>query len=337
MVRSRHIRWRGIHRIALLLCIFAFPLYGPSALSQPAGKVPRLCILAFEPALAGMARYTPFFDRLRELGHVDGRSIAIDWLSADGEGDAFPGLAAECVRRSADVIVAGTTPAATAAKRATTTIPIVMLSLGDPVGTGLVSSLARPDGNVTGTTQMAPQMMAKRLELLKEAVPRLSRVLVLTYPRDPISRGQIAAVEQAAKALGVELLIHKVDVPEDIDAGFAAGRKVQVDGVIATADSIFFIHRARLVELQTTHALPGVFGLAPFVQAGGLISYEADQGALISRSATYVDKLLKGARPGDLPIEQPTLFKLAINLRTARALGIGIPPSILARADEMIE
>ena len=326
-----------MQRIALLLWIGAFALCGSAALGQPAAKVPRLCFLAFDSLGPGDSRYSPFFERLRELGYVDGRSIAIDWLSANGQSDAFPRHAADCVQRNADVIIVATTPAAVAAKRATSTIPIVMMSLGDPVGTGLVTSLAQPGGNITGMSFMAPQMAAKRLELLKEAVPSLSRVLVLTYPRDPISPGQISALQEAAKSLRVELLIHNVDRPEDIAPGFAAGRKAQVDGVMSTSESIFSLQGTQIIELCRIDALPAVFYLSPLVAAGGLMSYAHDRDALLASGAVLVDKVLKGARPGDLPVEQPTLFKLAINLRTAKALGLAIPPSILARADEVIE
>ena len=195
-------------RTALLFYVSAVLLQASVAFAQAPTSAPRLCLLTFDPVSSGWSRYTPFFDRLRELGYVVGMSIVVNWLSAIGQASAFPDLAAQCVRDKADVIVVGTTPAAEAAKQATGTLPIVMLPLGDPVGTGLVASLARPGGNITGTTTLAPLMIAKGLELLKEAVPRLSRVLVFTYPRDPISRGQISALREAAKSLGVELLVH---------------------------------------------------------------------------------------------------------------------------------
>jgi putative ABC transport system substrate-binding protein len=324
-------------RLSLLLWVGAAFLQASVAFGQPAPKVPRLCLLTFDPASSGWSRYTPFFDRLRELGYVDGRSLVVNWLSANGRSDAFPDLASQCVRDNADVIVVGTTPAAEAAKRATGTIPIVMLPLGDPVGTGLVTSLARPGGNVTGTTTLAPLMIAKGLELLKEAVPGVSRVLVFTYPRDPISRGQVSALHAAAKSLGVELLVHDIDGPTDFPPGFEEGRKAGVDGVITTVESIFFVNRAQIIDLARSHALPAVFSEEFFVTEGGLMSYDADRQVLGVHSANYVDQVLKGVKPGDLPIEQPAVFTIAVNLRTARALGIAIPPSILARADKVIE
>jgi len=212
-----------------------------------------------------------------------------------------------------------------------------MLPLGDPVGTGLVPSLANHSTNLTGTTNLAPQMMVKGLELLKETLPRLSRVLVLTYPRDPISRGQITALQGAARSLGVELLVSDIDRAEDLAPAFAAGRKNAVEGVLVTVESIFQVNRDLIVELARANALPGVFSEVTFVRAGGLLSYDSDRQLLMTRSADFVDKVLKGVLPRDLPIEQPTVFTIAINKGTARALGITIPQSILARADEVVE
>lgn len=306
--------------------------------TQPiGGHVPRLCFLTFDPVSTGPSRYTPFFDRLRELGYLDGKSIVLDWLSADGQAERFPTVAADCVRRNADVIVTGSTPATLAAKQATARIPIVMLTLGDPVGTGLVTSLARPEGNVTGTTNLAPLMMVKGLELLKETIPSLSRALVLTYPVDPISRGQIVALRGAGKSLGIDLLVHEVAGPADFAPGFEAGQKAGVQAVITTVESIFSVNRAVLIGLTKSYKLPSLFAEAPFVQAGGLMSYDADRSVLTNRTADFVDRLLKGAKPADLPVEQPAVFTIAINLTTAKALGIAIPPSIMARANEVIE
>jgi putative ABC transport system substrate-binding protein len=309
----------------------------PLAARAQTGRIRRLCLVTFDPVTAGYGRYAPFLERLRELGYVEGRTIAIDWLSAEGQADRFPAIAADCVRRNADVIVVGTTPAAAAAKGATGTIPIVMLPLGDPVGTGLVSNLARPDANLTGTTNLAPLMVSKGLELLKEAIPVLARVLVLTYPSDPISPGQIAALRQSAATLGIELVVHGVAGPGDFAAGFEAGRKAQVQAVIATVESIFFVNRVQLIALTRASGLPSLFTEDSFVKIGGLLSYDADRPLLTNRSADFVDKVLRGAAPRDLPIEQPSVFTIAVNLATARALGITIPPSILARADEIIE
>lgn len=312
------------------------PLVG-NAHAQVTGRVPRLCFLTFDPVGTGPSRYTPFFERLRELGYVDGKSVAIERLSADGKAERFPALAADCVGHGADVIVTGSTPATQAAKDATSTIPIVMLTLGDPVGTGLVKSLARPDGNVTGTTNLAPQMMVKGLELLKETIPSLTRVLVLTYPVDPISRGQIAAMQGAAKSLSIELFVQNVTSPADFTPAFEAGRKAEVQAIVTTVESIFSANRELLLGLVKTHKLPSLFAVNYFVQAGGLMSYDADRDVLTGRTANFVDKILKGAKPGDLPIEQPAVFTISVNTSTARALGLTIPPAILARATELVE
>jgi len=322
--------------IGAVLCAAAVLWQAAPTMAQSAPRLPRICFLTVDPVATGNNRYTPFFDRLRELGFVDGQTISLDWLSA-GDDSAFDRPAAECVRRGANVIVTGSTPATQAAKRATTTIPIVMLVLGDPVGTGLVASLAKPGGNVTGTTNLAPQMMVKGLELLHDTVPRLARVLVITYPRDPISRGQVAALEQASKPLGIELLVRGIDGAQDLAAAFAAGEQAHVQGVIVTVESIFSVHRQALVDLVHQHRLPAVFSQNLFVRAGGLMSYDANREVLAARTADYVDKVLKGMSPGDLPIEQPSVFNIAINKRTARELGITFTPSLLALADEVIE
>lgn len=321
--------------VAALLFLAALLWLPAPALAQSA-NMPRLCFLTVDPVSTSRSRYTPFFNRLADLGYVDGKTLVLDWLSA-GDGSAFDKPAAECVRRGADVIVTGSTPATVAAKKATTTIPIVMLALGDPVGTGLVASLAQPGGNVTGTTNLAPLMMAKGLELLHDTVPGLARVLVLTYPRDPISRGQIAALEQTAKRLRIELLVRGIDGPQDLAAAFVAGEQASTQGLIVTVESIFSVHRQALIELARQHRLPGVFSQNLFVRAGGLMSYDANRDVLLVRTADYVDRVLKGARPADLPIEQPSVFNVAVNARTARELAITFPPSLLALADEVVE
>ena len=316
---------------ALLL---AAPL---AAEAQPARKIPRLCFLTFDPGTPQSSRFTPFFQGLRDLGYVDEQTITIDYLSADGRGERFPALAADCLRLKADIVVVTTTPAAQAAKNATRTIPIVMHSLGDPVTTGLVASLARPGGNVTGTTLMASGLAAKRLGLLKEIVPRISRVLVLAYLVDPIAAPQVKELESAAHSLGITLLVHDIRTADDLPAAFDAGAKERAEGVLTTAESIFVAQRNRVVQLAAQHRLPGIYPYRLTVDAGGLIAYDSYTSDLQRRAAAYVDKILKGAKPGDLPVEQPTKFELIINLKTAKALGLTIPPSILSRADRVIE
>jgi putative ABC transport system substrate-binding protein len=242
------------------------------------------------------------------------------------------------VRLQADIIAVTTTPAAQAAKSATRTIPIVMVSVGDPVGTGLVASLARPEGNVTGMSYMTTGLAAKRLELLKEAVPGISRVLVLSYLVDPIAPLQVTALKQAAPSLGVTLQIREIRTANDLPAAFADGVKGGADGLLTTAESIFRVERARVTELAARHRLPAVYPYtAMAAESGGLMAYLAVEEDLHRRAATYVDRLLKGAKPAELAVQHPTRFKLTINLKTAKTLGLTIPPSVLARADEVIQ
>jgi putative ABC transport system substrate-binding protein len=316
--------------VALTLAIL--PAHG-----QQTASIPRLCFLTFDPGTPQANRFNSFFQGLRDLGYADGQTISIDYLSADGQGERFPALAADCLRLKADIIVVTSTPAAKAAKNATRTIPIVMIALGDPVGTGLVDSLARPGANVTGQSFMAPGLAAKRLELLKEAVPRITRVLVLSYLTDPISTPQINELKTVAPSLGVKLQIHEIKTVDDFPAAFEAGIREGAEGLLTTVESIFFVHRARVIELAARHRLPAMYPLRIFVDAGGLMAYTHNSSDLYKRAATYVDRILKGAKPADLPIQQPTAFELLINLNTAKALGLTIPPSLRLRADQLIE
>jgi len=337
-----------ISRRAFVASLTSGFLAAPLAVeAQQAGKPPRLCFLTFDSRMtppnkssssrASPGHFDPFFLRLRDLGYVDGQTITIAYLSADGRGDRFPTLAAECLRLKADIIVVTTTPAAMAAKNATHTIPIVMIPLGDPVGTGLVASLAHPGGNVTGQTFMASGLAAKRLALLKEAVPRVSRVLVLSYLVDPIAAPQVKELESAARSLGVKLLIQDIRTADDLPAAFDAGAKEHVEGLLTTAESIFAVQGKQVVELAAQHRLPALYPYRVMVDQGGSMAYDSYTPDLLARTANYVDKILKGAKPADLPIEQPTEFELVVNLKTAKALGLTIPPPLLARADEVIE
>jgi putative ABC transport system substrate-binding protein len=314
--------------------IVAAPVAGGA---QQQSGVPRLCFLTFDPSTLQANRFSPFFQSLRDLGYTNGQTIHIDYLSAEGQGERFPALAAECLRLKADIIVVTTTPAAQAVKNATRTIPIVMIPLGDPVGTGLVASLARPGGNVTGMTFMASALGPKRLELLKEAVPRLSRVLVLTYLVDPIAPPQIQTLESAAGSLGVKLVVRDIRSADDLSAAFNAGSKEHVEAVLTTAESIFAAQRHRVVELAAQHRLPAMYPYEVIVNAGGLMAYDSYTVDLLPRTATYVDKILKGAKPSDLPVEQPSRFEFVINLKTAKALGLTIPQTLLLQASRVIE
>jgi putative tryptophan/tyrosine transport system substrate-binding protein len=331
-----------MRRLALFLSIAIAFVVTPFAVeAQQAGNVPRLCFLTFDPGTAQSPspRFEAFFQGLRDLGYVQGRTITIDYLVAEGRSERFPALAAECVRVKADIIVVSTTPAAQAAKNTTRTIPIVMLALGDPVGTGLVDSLARPGGNVTGMSQMTSGLAAKRLELLKEVVPGISRVLVLSYLVDPIAPLQVKALKEAAPSLGVTLQIRDIRSADDLPAAFDAGAREHAEGLLTTTESIFRVQRARVTELAARHRLPAIYAYSSFVtDAGGLMAYDIIEPDLHRRAAAYVDiKILKGAKPSDLAVQQPTKFELVVNLKTAKALGLTIPQSLLLRADELIQ
>ena len=313
----------------------AWPL---AAQAQQPRNIPRLCFLTFDPGTLRSTRFEAFFETLRDLGYVDGQTISIDYLSADGRGERFPALAAECLRLKADIIAASTTPATQAAKKVTRTIPIVMIALGDPVGTGLVDSLAQPGGNVTGMSMMFPDVATKRLQLLKEAVPAISRVLVLSYLVDPIAPLQVKALQQAAPSLGVTLQLHDIRTADDLPAAFEAGARERADGLFTTAESIFVAQRARVSELAARYRLPAMYPYSIQVtDAGGLMAYEPNIADLHRHAATYVDKILKGAKPSHLPVQQPTKFALVINLKTAKSLGLTISESFLLRADQLIE
>jgi putative tryptophan/tyrosine transport system substrate-binding protein len=329
-----------IHRrelIALLGGAAAWPL---AARAQQGRKVPRLCFLTFDPgtAQAPSSRFVPFFESLRALGYAQGQTIAIDYLSAEGNGDRFPALAAECLRLDPDIIAVSTTPAAQAAKNATRTIPIVMIALGDPIGTGLVDSLARPGGNLTGMSLMVPEVAAKRLNLLTQAVPGMSRVLVLTYLDDPIAALQVKALQEAARSLGVALQVHDIRTVDELPAAFDAATKAHAQGLLVTAESLFIVQRARVTELAARHRLPAIYPYTvQAADAGGLMAYDVNISDLFRRAASYVDRILKGAKPSDLPVQQPTKFEFVINLKTAKTLGLTFPPGLLAIADRVIE
>lgn len=323
--------------IALLgVAVAAWPLV---AHAQQTKKIPHLCFLTFDPGTyqSRSQRFDVFFNSLRDLGYVDGQTIVIDYLSADEKDDRFPSLVSECLRRKADIIAVSTTPAAQAAKRATRTVPIVMIALGDPVGTGLVESIARPGANVTGMSLMVPQLAVKRLELLKEAVPKISRVLVLSYLSDPIAPLQVAALDKAAPALGVTLLVRDIRSGADLAPAFDAAISEHVDGLLMTAESVLVVHSPQISDFAARLKLPAVYPYVIQAEGGGLIAYDVNIPDLHRNAALYVDKILKGAMPADLPVQQPAKLSLVINLKAAKALGIKLPPSLLARADKVIE
>jgi putative ABC transport system substrate-binding protein len=282
-------------------------------------------------------RLVSFRAGLRELGYVEGQNVAIEVRSAEGEYGRLPALAAELVSLPVDVIVTGADPAIEAAQHATSTLPIVMGVVVDPVAKGFVASLARPGGNITGLSMMAPVLAAKQLELLNETVPGLSRVAVLWNPTNPGNAPQLREVEGAAGTLAVRLQPVEVRGPHELEGAFAAMTEKQADGLIVLAESMLLDHRARVVDLAANSRLPAVYGLREHVDAGGLMSYSANISDMYRRAAYYVDRILKGTSPADLPVEQPMRFDFVINLRTAQALGLTIPQHVLYRATEVIQ
>jgi putative ABC transport system substrate-binding protein len=320
---------------ALVLYLVLAALAAPPAIgAEQLQKIPRIGILRIgsppDPFVEA------FKQGLRELGYVEGRNITIEYRWADGKRERLPKLAADLVSLNVDVIVASADAPAVAAKQATTVIPIVMPASGDPVEAGLVASLARPGGNVTGFATQGNELPGKWIELLKEALPDVSRVAVLWDP--DTAQGQLRVAETSARALGVRLQVLNARGPPDFETAFAEMQRNRADALVVLSSQVFYAHRARLVELAARQRLPTMYHQKEFVVgSGGLMSYGANFHELFRRAAGYVDKILKGAKPADLPVEQPTKFELVINLKTAKALGLGIPQSLLLRADQVIQ
>jgi putative ABC transport system substrate-binding protein len=309
-----------------------------AAEAQQAAKVARIGYLALNRAAAPDV-LEAFLQGLRDLGYVEGRNLVIEYRDAEGKPERLPALAAELVALKVEVIVAPGTLAALAAKQATRTIPIVFPSVGDPVTDGLVTSLARPGGNVTGLSPFGEELVGKRLELLTQAVPGVSRVAVLWQPGAVPERTEkdiLKGADVAARALGVRPQFVEARGPADFDRAFSDMTRVRASALTVLPYAMFINERRHLVDLAAKNRLPAVYGLREFVDAGGLMAYGPDRADMYRRAATYVDKILKGAKPGDLPVEQPTKFELVINLKTAKALGLTIPQSLLQRADEVI-
>jgi len=307
--------------------------------AQQAAKVARIGYLAGASRVTNPHLHEAFRQGLRDLGYVEGRNVVIEYRDAEGKLERLPALAAELVALKVDVIMAPGTPHALAAKQATRTLPIVFAFVVDPVTDGLVTSLARPGGNVTGLSNLAPELVGKRLELLTQAVPGVGRVAVLWQPGavpEPTGKDMLKEADVAARALGVRLQFVEARGPADIDRAFSEVTRARAGALTVVAGNMFFNERRRLVDLAAKHRLPAVYPLREFVDAGGLMAYGANLADVLRRAATYVDKILKGAKPADLPVEQPTKFELVINLKTAKALGVRIPPSVLGRADEII-
>jgi ABC-type uncharacterized transport system substrate-binding protein len=323
----------GLSSILVAVVLLAV---GLSVEAQQAKKVPRVGVLwLYSPAIA-----SPFAEAfrqgLRELGYVEGKSIVIEYRHAEGKYDRLPSLAAELVRLNVDIIVTASTQAAQAGQQATRSIPIVMTVVSDPVESGLVGSLARPGGNVTGLSLMHPDLSGKRLELLKEVIPKLSRVAVLSNLSNPIIPPLLRETEAAARAVGVQLQVVEVRGPIELDSAFGAMTRDRAGALVVLPDGTFQNERRRIAALAAKGRLPTMYAWREAVDDGGLMAYGASVPDILRRAATYVDKILKGTKPADLPVEQPLKFELVINLKTAKQIGLTVPQSVLYRADKVI-
>jgi putative ABC transport system substrate-binding protein len=323
-------KWLGLSAIAFVLVVAA------GAQAQQPARIPCIGYLTNESLSATSARDKTFRQGLSELGYVEGKNLVIEWRSAEGKLDRVPARAAELVRLKVAVIVTAAPPPTLAAKGATATIPIVMAFDDDPVGSGFVASLARPGGNITGLATLSPETGGKQLELLKEIVPKLSRVAVFGTSTVPQHAQMIKEIELAAKALGVKLQYLDLHNPKDIETAFRAVTKGRADAVLVQPGPIFNSNRPRIAKLAVVSRLPAIYSHSQYVVDGGLMTYGVSITDLYRRAATYVDKILKGAKPAQLPVEQPTKFEMVINLKAAKQIGLNIPPNVLARADRVI-
>jgi len=312
----------------------AWPL---AARAQQPRRMPRIGVLLPGTATSFAPRVQAFLEGLRDLGYVEGRTAVIEWRWGEDRVDRVPELAAELVRLDVDVIVTGGTPAAKALKSATRTIPIVIAVVGDPVAAGLVESLARPGGNVTGFSIVATELSGKRLELLKEIVPGLSSVAVMLNPANPQPQIELNETQLAARRLDLRLHSFPISPDTSIERAFEKMKAASVQGLIVLTDAVLYNYRSRILALAAGNRLPAMYFFRQFVEEGGLMSYAPSDRDLFRRAASYVDKVLKGSNPGDLPVQQPTKFEFVINLRAAKALALDVPTTILARADEVIE
>ncbi|MBM2806852.1 MAG: transporter substrate-binding protein [Deltaproteobacteria bacterium] len=327
--KIENLKWSG-----LVTLIIAFVICGVAVEAQQAGKIPRIGYLGGN---SPNSRSEAFRQGLRELGYVEGKNIVIEWRHHDGKVDRLPALAAELVRLKVDIIITVGAPAARAAKEATVTIPIVMMQVGDAVGSGFVASLARPGGNITGLSTLAPELSGKRLELLKEIIPKLSRVAVFGTSTSPDTAPALREVEIAAKAFGVKLQYLDILSPKDFETVFRATSKGHAEAVLyLVAGGAAAGRQTEIAELAVKSRLPVIYGGRGNVEAGGLMSYGVNQNDLDRRAATFVDKILKGRTPADLPVEQPMKFEFIVNLKAAKQIGLTIPPNVLVRADKVI-
>ena len=324
--------------IGLAVIVTIGLILGPCpADAQPSTKVPRIGYLSPSSSGAFLFYIEGFRRGLRTLGYVDGQNIIVEYRYMEGKAERLPELAAELVRKQVDVIVVQTPRAVQAVQQATSSIPIVMAGVPDPVTSGFVDSLARPGRNITGTTSFDVDLSGKRLELLKETIPNLSRVAVLWNARSQPMARRADNAKAAARALGLTIRAVGVLEPNELEAAFAAMTHERPDALLVVLDAFTFVQRKQILEFAAKHRLPAMYELREFVDEGGLMTYGTSFPAWYERSAYYVDRILKGAKPSDLPVEQPTTFELVINLKTAKALGLTIPPSVLGRADEIIQ
>jgi len=305
------------------------------ARAQQAGKVHRISFLSL--ASGPGPPVEAFRQRLHELGYVEGRNLVIEYRFAGGKEERLPEMVAELVRLKVEVIVGSATPAIEAAKSATTTIPIVMTAVGDPVGSGLVDSLARPGGNVTGLTLLSTELAGKRLQLVRDLIPKATRVTVLVYPQSSATKLFLEGMRGPAQQMGIQLVVQEVNEAGDLPGAFAKMQRERAQALIVQFSPLSFDNAKRIVELAAKNRLPAMYDVRSFVDGGGLVSYGLNILDLFRRAAFYVDKILRGAKPADLPVEQPTTFELVINMKTAKALGLTIPPALLVRADQVIE
>ena len=328
-------RWLGV-LVALALAALSAALATDAQEYKP-GRTARIGRLSPLSAEADVPNLEAFRKGLRDLGWVEGRSFTIESRFADGKLDRLPGLAEELVRQRVDVMLTGSSPGALAAKRVTGTIPVVMVTTGDPVGDGVITSLARPGGNITGVTALGQVLNTKRLELIKEAVRGVARVGVLINPASTNTPPFLRERDGVARALGLQLRVLEAHDPSNFEKAFATMATERIGALMVQPNAMFITHRKRIVDLVAKNRLPAVYGEREFVDAGGLMFYGASLADMYRDAAVYADKILKGAKPADLPVEQPTKLELIINLKTAKALGLTIPPSVLTRADHVVE
>lgn len=324
-------------RLAVLLGLLLMIAVLPHLSHAQRSKIPRIGLL-FVPSESVHSRLVGAFRQgMRELGYIEGRTVFFEGRYADGQADRLPRLAAELVALNVDVIVTAASPAVSAAGRATSTIPIVFAAVGDAVAAGHVSSLARPGGNITGLSLLGKELSSKRLELLKELYPRAARLAVLFNPQDHGMAIRVAEAQAAARALGLSVLLLEIKTPKEFEHAFSTMTKEHPDAILTVVDGLTMAHRKRIIDFAAENRLPAIYETKEFTETGGLMSYGPDLSENYRRAAMFVDKILKGTKPTDLPVEQPSTFEFVVNLKTARALGIAVPQALLLRADKIIE